>query len=161
MDFAENYLCRYQNAPQQANYGYIQITIFTSSLWFNENQLSRVFVTDDLKHVKEPVAIFLNHNLNKLPPNITKVRIFTDNATSQFKNRYILAKNFNMKIKWNFLAAQHGKGACDGIGATIKQYVWRRVKAENIEATNARQFCKIAENSSIDIVEIEPEFIKE
>lgn len=81
----------------------------------------------------------------ELPVTVHSVRIFTDNATAQFKNQFIISaihsleRLFGKKIQWNFSAAQHGKCVCDGLGATIKNYVFRRVKSGTNEFTNAMQ----------------------
>lgn len=119
-----------------------------------------MFASDYLKHVKEPVLTFLGHLLQNLPPSVQTVRVFTDNATAQFKNRFVMRALLHMQnifcvdIQWNFLAAQHGKGVCDGLGATIKQFVFNRVKSNRVEVTNAKQFVEVARNSSILTTEI-------
>ena len=62
-------------------------------------------------------------------------------------------------MEWNFLAAQHGKGVCDGLGATIKQFVWKRVKSDRTEVMNASQFVLASEGSNICVTEIPEKFI--
>jgi hypothetical protein len=50
----------------------------------------------------------------------------SDGASSHFKNNYTLLnllyhkKDFGLEAAWTFSATGHGKGPCDGIGATVK-----------------------------------------
>lgn len=64
-------------------------------------------------------------------PKCHKIDIFSDGAASQYKNKYNLInlasfeKDFNVKAEWHFFATSHGKGACDGIGGTVKRLASR------------------------------------
>ena len=55
---------------------------------------------------------------------------------SQFKNKYVFDINENFRRKaynymhWHFFAAMHGKGAGDGIGATVKCVARKKVLSE-------------------------------
>ena len=50
----------------------------------------------------------------------------SDGAAGHFKNNYTIlnllyhTKDFGLEACWTFLATGHGKGPCDGIGATVK-----------------------------------------
>ena len=63
--------------------------------------------------------------------NIKKLIFFSDGAASQYKNKsnFInmthLQKNTDINVQWNFFATSHGKGACDGIGGTVKRNAYR------------------------------------
>ena len=52
-------------------------------------------------------------------------------GTGQYKNRYNFINicyhkiDFDIDCEWNFFATSHGKGACDGIGGTVKRSVAR------------------------------------
>ena len=60
-----------------------------------------------------------------------KIVYYSDGAASQYKNR----KNFinlcnhesdvGIKAEWHFSATSHGKGACDGVGGTVKRLAAR------------------------------------
>ena len=42
---------------------------------------------------------------------------------------------YALKIQWHFFASGHGKGVVDGIGATVKGTVWRRIIAGKLVKT--------------------------
>ena len=58
---------------------------------------------------------------------IFKLYYFSDGASTQFKNRKNFinlckhAKDFDILAECNFFATSHGKGACDGVGGTVKR----------------------------------------
>ena len=62
---------------------------------------------------------------------VKKIYYFSDGAASQYKNRknFINAchhsSDFNISAEWHFSATSHGKGACDGIGGTVKRLAAR------------------------------------
>lgn len=39
----------------------------------------------------------------------------------------MLQSIYNIEISWSFFATSHGKGAVDGIGATVKRSVWTQI----------------------------------
>ena len=58
---------------------------------------------------------------------VKKIFYFSDEARQQYKN-YKNAINivyhkadFNVEAEWHFFATAHGKGSCDGLGATVKR----------------------------------------
>ena len=78
----------------------------------------------------------------------TTLKIFSDGATSsQFKQKYLFLNLYEehdlIKIKWNFFAT-YGKGVVDGIGGTVKHAVWRHIRSEQANVTNAKEYADIA-----------------
>ena len=58
---------------------------------------------------------------------VKKIFYFSDGARQQYKN-YKNAINiayhqsdFNVEAEWHFFVTAHGKGPCDGVGATVKR----------------------------------------
>ena len=57
------------------------------------------------------------------------VYYWTDSASSQYRSKHtfntILQHEslFNTKAAWNYFEVNHGKGLCDGLGATAKEWV--------------------------------------
>ena len=45
-----------------------------------------------------------------------------------------------MSWRWNFFATSHGKGIVDGVGGTVKRYVYRKVLNHNVTGVNADDF---------------------
>ena len=88
-DFAESFKCCLQNAPQSAHYGQTPITVFTVAL-YHRGVSPIVIASDCEKHSKECVLAFIDRLLDELPETVETVNFWTDNATSQFKNQFIM-----------------------------------------------------------------------
>ena len=80
VDFAENFSCKYQGEVQSAPWSQDQVTLFTVAIWTKSGDKnscceSHVIVSDDLKHDKTSVAVFMCKVVNDLVkgrhPNIT------------------------------------------------------------------------------------------
>ena len=80
VDFAENFSCKYLGEVQSAHWSHDQVTLFTIAIWTksgdkNNSCESHVIVSDDLKHDKTSVAVFMCKVVNDLVkgrhPNIT------------------------------------------------------------------------------------------
>ena len=148
VDFAENYTCARQNEIQAAHWGHNQITVFSAVVWHNkEGQLSTksyAIVTDHLSHDKYSVHTFLDLILIDLEKEIKlkTVHIFSDGATSQFKQRFNLCNithREGIQITWHFFASYHGKGAVDGIGGKVKR-IAKLAALSGKEIQNAQEF---------------------
>ena len=123
VDFAENFA---EDEVQSALWKQNQITLFTSVMWFSENIKCDVTISDHLKHDKTPI-VFMGQLFYLKNPDINTIKIWSDGPNSQFKNKYVmgsldlLSKKHDIDIIWNFSATSHGKGAVDGVGATVKR----------------------------------------
>ena len=95
------------------------------------------------------MSIVLNKYVKERHPHISKVDIFSDGPSSQFKNKYVahffreLNKMFP-DMKWHYFATSHGKGAVDGIGGSVKRVVWKAVSTRKIVVNDAKSFAKAA-----------------
>ena len=125
IDFAEKHTCNAQDEVQSAHSKQVQVILYTSVAWFSNSILSHVIVSDNLKHDKYGVVVFVTEIL-KHKPGIQLLKVWPDRPNSQFKNKYVmgalgmLSERHNVTIIWNFSATSHGKGSVDGIGATLK-----------------------------------------
>lgn len=167
VDFSENASLIQQNEIQSAHWSHDQATLFTSYSWIKQNvEESCVIVSNDLEHTKLQVYTYMNTiigHLKKKYPDINTINIFSDGATSQFKQRYnfstlhLLENQFQVQIKWHFFATSHGKGVVDGIGGSVKRSVWRSVKAGKSAVASAKQFASVAEdrNPNVKIIFID------
>ncbi|XP_063241124.1 uncharacterized protein LOC134541539 [Bacillus rossius redtenbacheri] len=150
IDFAENYAVVSQDEIQTAHWSHSQVTVFTCCVWLASGIVkSYVVVSDDLSHSKYAVWLFLGEiikDIKKHFPSIKYLFIFSDNCASQFKNKYTLSNicytesDYGVNTEWNFFASSHGKGAVDGIGGTVKRFVWIGVKAKRIQVATAKDF---------------------
>ena len=144
VDFAENYAVVNQDEPQAKFYFKDQISLHNAVAYFRLNNKketrSMSVISNHLSHKTNAVHAFMKpifENLIKLNPSLKKVYMYSDNATAQYKNCYNMGmllnfkKLYNLDVEWHFSAPCHGKGAVDGIGATIKQNA-RRASIRNI-----------------------------
>lgn len=134
-DFSENYSFVLQNAAQGFHWNKKQATIHPFVIYFKNSNgdlahYTFVAISDCLSHDTVAVKLFIDKLINFLKvkiPNISKIFYVTDGSAAQYKNK----KNFMNLIKhkedygidceWHFFATSHGKGACDGVGGTIKR----------------------------------------
>jgi hypothetical protein len=103
-----------------------------------------MYYKDEKNELQHKSFVFLSSNLDhgsqfvraaqmKLVPylktliKVKKIIYWSDGAASQFKNKWnffflsLHKKNFGMLAEYNFFATAHGKGAVDGVGATVKR----------------------------------------
>jgi len=62
-----------------------------------------------------------------------------------------LETKHSKQIDWHFFANSHGKGVVDGIGGSVKRFVWSKVKSRKNIVTNAHNFAKAAGDSKFSI----------
>lgn len=156
IDFAENYALITQDEIQSAHWSHKQITVFTACAWLaGGKRCSFAIVSDVLRHDKYAVFACLKKIIMSLTDQVQElktIKIFSDGAASQFKNRFTLSnlcfmpKDFGVQGEWNFFATSHGKGAVDGVGAVVKRAVWSQVKQRKAEINDARDFVWAASN---------------
>ena len=138
-DFSENYSFVVQDAAQGMHWNNSQATIHPFVVYYQhsdkEHHISFVVVSDCLQHDTVAVHLFQRELIaflkSVLPFGITKITYFSDGAASQYKNRKNFVNlcsheaDFGMKAEWHFSATSHGKGACDGVGGTVKRLAAR------------------------------------
>ncbi len=56
------------------------------------------------------------------------------------------------ELNWHFSATSHGKGTVDSIGGTIKQSVFRSIKAHTYYINNAKQYPECAQQVVKNII---------
>ena len=138
-DFSENYAFVLQDAVQGFHWNNSQATIHPFVIYYQqsgkEHHISYVIISDCMHH--DTVAVYLfQKNLitflkQVLPTAPKKIIYFSDGAASQYKNRKNFVNlcnhetDFGVKAEWHFSATSHGKGACDGVGGTVKRLASR------------------------------------
>lgn len=137
-DFAENYTFVVQDAIQAFYWTNLQCTIHPFSIYYNNGDkletISLVVVAESLAHNIVSVRLFqdkLIEFMKKKFPIIKKIKLLSDGAGGQYKNKknlYNLCEmetNHGFKVEWHFFATSHGKGPCDALGGTIKRMATR------------------------------------
>ena len=92
-DFSENYLCKYQDEGQSAHWGYNQVTIHPSVLYYPchcGDQITEylVFLSDDIQHdariVRNITSSIRNHLQQKGVDNLI---MWSDGCSTQYKSK--------------------------------------------------------------------------
>ena len=133
-DFSENYSFILQDAAQGFHWNNSQATIHPFVAYYIDSgklcHLSFVIISDCLQH--DTVAVYLFQKRltaylkRKVSSDPQKIYYFSDGAASQYKNRKNFMnlcrheEDFGVCAEWHFSATSHGKGACDGLGGTVK-----------------------------------------
>ena len=138
-DFSENYSFVLQDAAQGFHWNNSQATIHPFVVYYKDSgelkHISSVTISESLRHDTIAVHLFqkclisfLKEKFDALPQ---KMYYFSDGAASQYKNRKNFINlcfhevDFGVPAEWHFSATSHGKGACDGIGGTVKRLAAR------------------------------------
>lgn len=165
VDFSENATLHEQDEIQSVHWGHGQATVFTAHAWIDATDNTResiVIISDELQHTKLGVHAFMSHIFAKLQekhPSIKHIDVYSDGASSQFKQRFLFSnlfgwqQQFGIKLQWHFFATSHGKGVVDGIGGTVKRSVWRYVRSGKVQASTPKAFfdAAVARNPEITV----------
>ena len=138
-DFSENYSFLLQDAAQGFHWNNSQATIHPFVAYFTDSDklchLSYVIIFDCLHHDTIAVHLFQKSLIEFLKEKFVslprKIFYFSDGAAAQYKNRKSFINlchhmsDFGVPAEWHFSATSHGKGACDGVGGTLKRLAAR------------------------------------
>jgi hypothetical protein len=154
MDFAENYTCASMEEVQSAYWNASMVSLHTMVAYFPGDGTQRslqsyVAVSDVLSHNATAVFTILKKVLPMIKeeyPLIRKVHYLTDSPTSQYRNKTIFQllvdheAEFGIKAQWNYLESGHGKGPCDGLGASVKRAADMAIKQGKASIQNGKDF---------------------
>ncbi|KAJ8868085.1 hypothetical protein PR048_031894 [Dryococelus australis] len=93
--------------------------------------IARGNMAEAIKELDKKIPHFKIHCHTSIP-FVDTLKIFSDNCTDQFKSRYIISimckmeEKLGLGLEWNFFASSHGKGAVDGVSATVKRHTRQR-----------------------------------
>ena len=127
IDFAENYVCHYQNQVQAAYYDLPQVVIHPVVIYTKcpSNHILtsyRIYISDD----RCRDSSFVKYVLNDTMSSIDKSRfvIFSDNCGQQYKSRlplhHIRELSSKFQIERSFFVERHGKNECDAVSGVVK-----------------------------------------
>ena len=130
MDFSEDSSV-YQDEVSSAHWKANSDILYTVMIWFRDQIISMVLLSDRNNHDKTTVVPCTTYVLNCIKEhfgdNVHDIEIWTDGRSSQFKNKYIfefiginLPQLIAYRVFWNYSATSHGKGAIGGVVGTIK-----------------------------------------
>ena len=143
-------ICNIQDEIQSYHWSKKYCTLHPVVIYYtDENGLlahqSFCFISNDLSHdncfvhrLEADIFKWVKLHL----PLVKIVEYFTDDCGGQYKsykncmNVCHHEEDFGLPAVWNFFATSHGKGACDGIGGTVKRLICleslKRVKGNYI-----------------------------
>ena len=142
LDFSENYSFILQDAAQGYHWNNSQASIHPFVAYYIDSSeklchFSYVIISESLHHNTTAVFLYQKCFINfvkQFHPPVSqphKIIYFTDGAGSQYKNRKnflnlcLHEDDFGVFAEWHFSATAHGKGACDGVGGTVKRLAAR------------------------------------
>lgn len=158
VDFAENYKNDQQDEIQSAYFGHQSFSLFTSCCYFldEEQKLdhkSIVVITESSDHnritsmssLKQVVEIAEEWTKRKFH----RLIVWSDGMGSQFRSRFvfkILSATIlvDKSLSWFYNERHHGKGPMDGVGGTLKNVVFRKVKSNKAVIYNPKEFAEAA-----------------
>ena len=153
MDFAENYNCTSVEEVQSAYWNSQMISLHTMVTYFPKNHQkqvqSYVAMSDNLNHNATVVYCILRQIVPLLKlefPALRKIHYLTDSPSSQYRNKTIFKlvcdheEEFGIIARWNYLETVHGKGPCDGLGASVKRMADIAVKQQKWTIQDASDF---------------------
>ena len=132
-DFAENYLCRYQNEVHSAHWGYNQVTVHPCVLFYPCLACRSlvtdylVFLSDDLTHGAHMVETILAN---------TKGYLRKEAGIEKSKLPFFYMSSFT-DVEWAYFGSRHGKSPCDSCGGAVKTAVDEDVVGEGITIQDA------------------------
>ena len=156
--FAESYRNDQQDEIQSAYFGDQSFSLFTSCCYYitdtdNLGQKSVVVVTEKSDHNRitsmsclEKVIETIETQCGKFFNNIV---VWSDGMGAQFSLKFIfqlLAGNLfpDKSLSWYYNERHHGKGPMDGVGGTIKNVIFRKVKSGHVVVYAPNQFADAA-----------------
>jgi hypothetical protein len=161
MDLAENYSCVSLEEIQSAYWNATAISLHTMVVYSNSNGNSTrvqsyVAVSDVMSHNASSVYTILKKLvslLKKEHPNLQAIHYLSDSPTSQYRNKTMFQfvsmheEEFAIKARWSYLESGHGKGPCDGLGASVKRSADNAVKQGKVSIQSAADFFKWADSA--------------
>ena len=161
-EFAENYTCRPQDAPQACHWNNSQCTIHPIVATYNcpvEN-CSVIFISDDLTHDHHFVCSSMQL-LKEEGLEFDRLIHFSDGAPTQYKNRIAFVdcsyatEDLGVKSERHFFGSRHGKGPCDHEIGVIKKSVRIAVAARQDEVASPRDLSDICKKKRLCLPSIE------
>ena len=161
-DFSENFSFVIQDEAQGYRWEHSQATVHPFVVYYrNQNsettsRCSYCVISDSKDHSTASVYAFQKALLKELRaklPLLKKIHYFTDGCAGQYKNKFNFinlchhSSDFNIDAEWNFFATSHGKGPCDGIGASVKRCtakasLQRPILAQITTAKDMFEYCR-------------------
>ena len=129
MDWSTNLAIKQSRAVQGHFFFNKQLSLHPMVLWHQGGSSSICTFSDSICHKAAATWAGISGLLYEiLREGYMKIVFISDSPTKQYRNRYIaslledLVDTYpeEITVKWIYLESGHGKGAADGVGATVK-----------------------------------------
>ena len=146
-DFSENYLCKYQDEVQSAHWGYSQVTVHPTVLYYPCGDC-KALVTDYIVFLSDDIlrdAHFVDYVLDRtrqhlLKEGITQLVVWSDGCAAQYKSKlHFFCSSKSREVERAYFGSRHGKGPCDACGGGIKTAVDLDVLGGEVIVQNAQE----------------------
>ena len=132
VDYSESYRNKQQDKIQSAYFGQTSFSIFTACVYHKTNNGADTVV-------KRPMTIISESSNHSRIASMPCIHMIVEEI---FK--FLSSYRTDLIIEWNYNEAHHGKGPMDGIGGTIKNVVYRKVKTGKVIFNSAEEFHEAA-----------------
>ena len=162
IDFAESYQNTQQDEIQSAYFGNPTFSIFTACCYTksldNDESLkkdSMVVISESREHNRAAALTCLQKVIMKAEEvnaaDFQKIYVWSDGCAAQFRSRFVfrlLTENFFKKAElvWGYNEKSHGKGPIDGVGGTVKNIIFRKVKSGLVTINSPFEFYESVKN---------------
>lgn len=157
VDYSESYRNKQQDEIQSAYFGQSSFSIFTACAYYKADnsddplvKRSLTIVSESSDHSRVASMSCVKMVIEEIEKSIalTKVIAWSDGMGAQFRSRFVfkILSEYrpDLDLEWHFNEAHHGKGPMDGIGGTIKNVVYRKVKTNKVIVNSAKEFQEAA-----------------
>ena len=144
VDYAESYKKSQQNEIQSAYFGNSTFSIFTACCYTKSmdngglKKDSIVVVNESKEHNRAVALACLEKVVEKAEEiNVAKydkIVVWSDGCSTQCRSRFVfrlLTQDFfdGVELTWNYNEKSYGKGPMDGVGGTVKNIIFRKVRS--------------------------------
>ena len=158
VDLPESYRNDQQNEIQGAYLGNQSFSLFTLCCYF-KGSISEirnkgvVVVTENSDHNRITSMSCLKNVIDTMETeygkSFTNVVLWSDGMGTQFRSIFIFhllggTLCLNKSLCWFYNERHHGKGPMDGVGGTIKNVIFRKVKSGQIMVHTSKEFSDAA-----------------
>ena len=142
VDFAASYKNDQQDAIQSAYFRNQCFSIFTACCYVNVEGVIKndgVVSMSCLQKVVEEIEL-------KNGKSYENLYVWSDGMGAQFRSRFVFqilaCAIFQEKHVWYYNERHHGKGLMDGVGGTVKNVIFRKVKLGKVVIYSPQEFAE-------------------
>ena len=157
VDYAESYKNAQQDEIQTAYFGHQAFSMFTACCYTrdSEGELKKhcfVIISDSSDHSRIAAHTCISRvvrELKRIYGYVDHVHLWSDGCASQFRSRFVfqLTNHFPYEITRYYNERHHGKGPMDGIGGSVKNFVFRAVLSNKVVINTPEEFAIYADSN--------------